>query len=58
MVIWHQVFVSNLIFSSDLINNQLGVAVGFKVLDSKLFGNLEPNEEGVILDYIIGSWLR
>ena len=56
LVIWYQVFVSNLVFSSDLINNQLGVAVGFEVLDLKLFSNLEPDEEGIILSYIIGTW--
>ena len=58
LVIWDQVFVSNLVFSSDLINNQLGVIVGFEVLDLKLFSNLEPDEEGVILSYIIGTWFR
>ena len=43
LVIRYQVFMTNLILSFDLIDNQFGVTVGFKILYSHLSGESEAN---------------
>ena len=44
LVIRYQVFMTNLILLLDLINNQFGVTIGFKVLYSHSLGELEVNK--------------
>ena len=44
MVIRYQVFMMNLVLSVDLINNQFGVIIGFRVLYPYLLSKLKANE--------------
>jgi len=54
IVIRYQVFMTNLVLSLDLIKNQSGIIIGFKVLYPHFFSKLEANESGVVLGHIIG----
>jgi len=44
MVIRYQVFMMNLVLSVDLINNQFGVIIGFRILYPYLLSKLKANE--------------
>ena len=54
MVVKYQVFMTKLIFSFELADNQFGVTISFKVLYPHLLSELEANEQGIVLSYIIG----
>ena len=58
MVIRYEVFVTDLIFTLDLIDDQLGIAIRFKVLYPHLLGELEANEQSIVLNYIVGIRFR
>jgi len=50
--------MTNLILSFDLIDDQFGVIVGFKVLYHHLSGELEANEQSIVFSYSIGTWFH
>ena len=54
MVIRYEVFMTNLIFTLGLVNDQLGIAISFKVLYSHLLSELEDNEQSIVLSYVVG----
>jgi len=53
MMIRYQVFMMDLILSFNLVDNQLGVTISFKVLYPHLLSELEANEKSIVLSYII-----
>ena len=55
MVIRYQVFMTDLILFFDLVDNQFGVTISFKVLYPYLLSELKANEQSIILSYIIGA---
>ena len=57
LMVGYQVFIADLIFSPDLINNELGGSVRFKVLDSYFLRKLNSDEESIVFCDIIGAWL-
>ena len=44
MVIRHEVLITELIFTLDLVNDQLGITISFKVLYPLLLSELEANK--------------
>ena len=54
MVIRYQVFMTDLIFSLDLVDDQFGVTISFKVSYPHLLSELEVDEQGIILSYVVG----
>ena len=58
MVIRYEVFITNLIFTLDLVDDQLGIAISFKVFYPRLLAELEANEQSIVLRYIIGIRFR
>ena len=57
MVVRYQVFMTDLIFSFDFVDNQFGVIISFKVLYPYLLSELEANEQSIVLSYIIRGGL-
>ena len=57
MVIKYQVFMADLILSFDLVDNQFGVTISFKVLYPYLLSELEANEQSIVLSYSIRAGL-
>ena len=57
-VIRYHVFVMNLILSFDLVDNQFEVTISFKVLYPHLLSEIEANEQGIVLNYIVGAGFR
>jgi len=55
MVIKYQVFITNLILSFDLVDNQFGVTISFKILYPYLLSELEANEQGIVVGYVVGA---
>ena len=53
MVIRYQVFMLNLILSLDLVDDQFGVIVNFKVPYPHLLSELEANEQIIVLSYVV-----
>jgi len=58
MVIRYEIFVTDLIFTLDLVDDQLGIAISFKVLYPHLLGELEANEQITVISYIVGTRFR
>jgi len=54
----YQVFMSDLILSFDLIDDQLRVTIGLELFHSHLLSRLEANEQSIILSHIIGTSFR
>ena len=44
MVIKYQIFMTNLMLSFDLIDNQFGITIGFKILYLHLSDELQANK--------------
>ena len=55
IMIRYQIFMSSLIFSFDLIDDQLGVTIGFEICDPHLLSELEANEQSIAFSHIIGT---
>ena len=53
MVIRYEVFMMDLIFTLNFVDDQLGIAISFKVLYPNLLSELEANEQDIVLGYII-----
>ena len=53
MVIRYEVFMTDLIFTLDLVDDQLGIAISFKVLYPHLLSELEANEQSIVLGYVV-----
>jgi len=58
IVVRYQVFMLNLILSFDLIDDQLGVTIGFEICYPHLLSVLEADEQGIVLNHIIRIWFR
>ena len=54
MVIKYEVFMTDLIFTFDLIDDQLRITMSFKVLYPYLLSELEANEQSIVLSCIVG----
>ena len=55
MVIMYEVFMADLIFTFNLADDQLGIAISFKILYSNLLIEFEANEQSIVLSYIMGT---
>ena len=53
MVMRYEVFMMDLIFTLDLVDDQLGIAISFKVLYPHLLGELKANEKNIVLSYVV-----
>jgi len=53
MMIRYEVFMTDLIFTLDLVEDQLGIAISFKVLYPHLLRELQANEQNIVLNYIV-----
>ena len=49
MMIRYKVFMANLIFTLDLVDDQLGIAISFKVLYPYLLSEWEANKQSIVL---------
>ena len=50
--------MTDLIFTLDLVDDQLGIAISFKELHPHLLGKLEANEQSIVLSYVVGTRFR
>ena len=50
--------MADLIFTLSLVDDQLGIAISFKILFPHLLSELEVNEQSIALSYVIGTRLR
>ena len=57
MMIRYEVFMADLIFTLDLVDDQHGITISFKVLYPHLLSKLEANEQSIILGYVVGTRL-
>jgi len=55
MVLGYQVFIADLIFSFDLIDDQFRVTISLEIFHPHLLSNMEANEQSVVLCHIIGT---
>ena len=55
MMIRYEVFMADLIFTLDLVDDQLGIAKSFKELYPHLLSKLEANVQSIILGYVVGT---
>jgi len=55
MVIRYQVFMTNLILTLNLVDDQFGVTIGFKVPFPHLLSEPEDDEQGIVLGYVVGA---
>jgi len=55
MVIKYKVFMTGLIFTLDLVDDQLEIAISFKALYPYLLSELEANKQSIILVYVVGQ---
>ena len=58
MMIWYEVFMVDLIFTLNLVDDQLGIAISFKILYPHLLSEVEANDQSIILSYVVGTRLR
>ena len=58
MVIRYEVFMTDLIFTLDLVDDQLKISISFKIFYSHLLSELEANEQSIVLGYIVGVRFR
>jgi len=58
IVIRYEVFMTGLIFTLDLVDDQLEIAISFKVSYPHLLSKLEANEQSIILSYVVGTRFR
>jgi len=58
MMIRYEVFMVDLIFTLNLVDDQLGIAISFKILYPHLLSEVEANDQSIILSYIVGTRLR
>ena len=58
MMIRYEVFMTDLIFTLNLVEDQLGIIISFKVSYPHLLTELEANELSIVLSYIIGTRLH
>ena len=45
----------DLIFTLDLVNDQLGTTISFKISYPHLLSKLEANKQSIILTYVVGT---
>ena len=55
MMIRYEVFMADLIFTLDLIDDQIGITISFKVMHPHLLNELETNEQSIVLSYVVGT---
>ena len=53
----YEVFMTDLKFTLDY-DDQLGIAIRFKVLYPHLLSELEANEQSIVLNYVDGTRFR
>ena len=53
-MIKYEVFMVDLIFTLNLVDDQLGIAISFKILYPHLLSEVEANEQSIILSYVVG----
>jgi len=58
MMIRYKVFMADHIFTLDLVDDQLGITISFKVLYPHLLSELEGNEQNIVLSYVVGIRFR
>ena len=58
MMIRYKIFMADLIFTLNLVDDQLGITISFKISHPHLLRELEANEQSIILSYIIGIRFR
>ena len=58
MMIRYEVFMENLIFTFNLVDDQLGIAISFKILYPHLLSEVEENAQSIVLNYVVGTRLR
>jgi len=57
MMIRYEVFMADLIFTLNLVDDQLRIAISFKILYPHLLSEVEANEQSIVLNYIVGTRL-
>ena len=57
MMIRYEVFMTDLIFTLDLVNDQFGITISFKVLCPHLLSELEA-KQNILLSYVVGIRFR
>ena len=57
-MIRYEVFMMDLIFTLDLVDDQLGITISFKVLYPYLLIKLEVIEQSIVLSYIVETRFR
>ena len=55
MVIEHEVFMTDVIFTLDLVDKLLGITISFKVLYPHLLSKLVVNEQSIVFNYVVGT---
>lgn len=52
-VVRYKVLMTNFVFSLNLVDDQFGVTISFKVPYPNFFGDLEADQQSIVLCYII-----
>ena len=58
MMIRYKIFMADLIFTLNLVDDQLGITISFKILYPHLLSEVEANEQSIVLSYVVGTRLR
>ena len=58
MVIRFEIFMTDLIFTLNLVDDQLGIAISIKILYPHLLSEVEANDQSIVLSYVVGIRLR
>jgi len=57
MMIRYEVFMADLIFTLNLVDDQLRIVISFKILYPHLLSEVEANEQSIVLSYVVGTRL-
>ena len=57
MMIRYEVFIADLIFTLNLVDDQLRITISFKKLYPHLLRKVEANEQSIVLSYVVGRRL-
>jgi len=49
--------MTDLIFTLDLVDDQLGITISFKISHPYLLRKLEASEQSIVLGYVVGTRL-
>ena len=58
MMIRYEIFMADLIFILNLVDDQLGIAISFNILYPDLLSEVDANEESIVFSYVVGTRLR